>query len=145
MDLQAPENKMATTGGTPQGTVYVLDEAETVVKKIRSAVTDSGSEVVRGEGKAGIGNLIEILAAVRGVAPEAVEADFAQAGYGDFKSRVADEVVEYLRPVRERYEELRPDQAALEAALAQGADKARGIGRPVLDDVRGAMGVGPPR
>src|SRR5438876_1876961 len=69
MDLQAPDRKMATTGGTEQGTVLVLDDPAVVAKKIRSAITDSGSEVARGPGKEGIGNLIEIFAAVRGVAP----------------------------------------------------------------------------
>src|SRR5581483_9701985 len=63
MDLQVPDRKMSTTGGSPQGTVYVLDEPDAVVKKFRSAVTDSGSEVRRGPDKAGISNLIEILAA----------------------------------------------------------------------------------
>src|SRR5205807_1989138 len=68
MDLQFPERKMSTTGGSPQGTVYVLDEPGAVSKKVRSAVTDSGTEVRRGPDKTGISNLIEILAAVRGTA-----------------------------------------------------------------------------
>src|SRR5207248_1882704 len=72
MDLQHPDRKMATTGGSEQGTVYVLDEPDAIVKKVRSAVTDSGTEVARGPGKEGIANLIEILAAVRGTAPEEV-------------------------------------------------------------------------
>src|SRR5579859_5490366 len=77
MDLQFPERKMSTTGGSPQGTVQVLDEPSTVTKKIRSAVTDSGSDVRRAPDKAGISNLIEILAAVRGIRPEDVEREFA--------------------------------------------------------------------
>ena len=143
MDLQAPERKMSTTGGTPQGTVYVLDEPKAVVKKVKSAVTDSGSEVVRGPDKPGIGNLIEILAAVRAAAPADVERDFAGKRYGDFKSAVAEEVVAYLEPVRERYGELRSDPGELERILAAGAEKARAITGPVLADVRRAMGVGP--
>ena len=103
MDLQVPDKKMSTTGGSPQGTVLVLDEPEVILKKFRSAVTDSGTEVVRGPDKAGISNLIEILAAVRGTAPEEVEASFNGSGYGAFKQAVADAVVEYLKPVRERY------------------------------------------
>src|SRR5579875_3406197 len=86
MDLQNPEKKMSTTGGSEQGTVYVLDEPAAIAKKIRSAVTDSGSEVRRGAGKEGIANLIEILAAVRDAAPEAVEEEFGAGGYGAFKS-----------------------------------------------------------
>ena len=108
-------------------------------------MTDSGSEVRRGEGKEGIANLIEILASVRGSDMASVEAEFAGSGYGDFKSAVGEALVEYLAPVRERYEELRPDEAAIEAMLAQGAEKARGIAADTLAEVRGLMGVGAPR
>jgi tryptophanyl-tRNA synthetase len=145
MDLQRPDSKMATTGGSEQGTVLVLDEPDTVRRKIRSAVTDSGTEVRRGPEKEGIANLIEILSVVRGTAPEEVEREFDGAGYGDFKSAVADAVVEYLSPVRERYAELRPDEDELERTLATGADKARAIASGTVADVREAMGVGPPR
>ncbi len=145
MDLQAPDRKMSTTGGTPQGTVLVLDEPATIAKKIRSAVTDTGSEVRRGPDKPGITNLIEILAAVRGGTPETVEAEFDGSGYGAFKQAVADEVVAYLAPVRERYQQLRVDESELEATLAAGAEKARAIISPTMVDVRAAMGVGPVR
>jgi tryptophanyl-tRNA synthetase len=145
MDLQEPERKMSTTASTAAGTVLVLDQPEAIRKKLGSAVTDSGREIARGEGKAGIGNLIEILAVARGVAPEAIEAEFAAAGYGDFKAAVADGVVELLAPVRERYAELRPDEAALEAALQAGAEKARAIAAPTVADVRERMGIGPAR
>ena len=144
-DLQDPERKMSTTAGTEQGTVHVLDEPEAILRKFKRAVTDSGTEIVRGPDKAGISNLIEILAAVRGVAPEAVERDYAGARYGDFKVVVAEEVAGYLAPVRERYAALRGDEAALERTLADGAEKARAISAAVLADVREAMGVGPPR
>jgi tryptophanyl-tRNA synthetase len=145
MDLQFPDRKMSTTGGSPQGTVYILDDPKTVAKKIRSAVTDSGSEVVRAPDKAGISNLIEILAAVRGITPEEVEASFDGSGYGAFKGAVADAVVEYLAPIRERYEELRADEGELERILETGADKARAIASETMVDVREAMGVGPVR
>jgi tryptophanyl-tRNA synthetase len=142
MDLQFPDRKMSTTGGSEQGTVYVLDEPAAVAKKVRSAVTDSGTEVARGPDKAGISNLIEILASVRGTAPEEVEREFDGSGYGAFKQAVADEVVEYLSPVRERYNELRRDEPRLERTLAEGAEKARAIAAGTLADVRVAMGVG---
>jgi tryptophanyl-tRNA synthetase len=143
MDLQEPRSKMSTTGGAEAGTVLVLDEPDVVRKKIRSAVTDSGSEVRRGDGKEGIANLIDILGAVRGISPDEVEREFEGSGYGDFKGAVAEAVVEALAPVRERYAELRPDEAALEATLAAGAEKARAIAAPTLADVRARMGVGP--
>ena len=145
MNLQDPESRMSTTYGSEQGTVYILDPPDVVAKKVRSAVTDSGSEVRRAPDKPGIANLIDILSVVRDVTPQEVEGEFDGSGYGDFKSAVADEVVTYLAPVRERYEELRPDQATLEAALAQGAEKARAIAADTLADVRDAMGVGAPR
>jgi tryptophanyl-tRNA synthetase len=145
MDLQAPDRKMSTTGGSEQGTVLVLDEPRAIAKKIRSAVTDSGSEVRRGADKAGISNLIDILSAVRGVEPGAVEREFDGVGYGAFKQAVAEAVVDYLAPVRERYEAIRADEPALERTLAQGADKARAIASDTLADVRRAMGVGPVR
>jgi tryptophanyl-tRNA synthetase len=143
-DLQEPERKMSTTGGTEQGTVYVLDEPDAIRKKFRRAVTDSGTEVRRGADKPGVTNLVEVLAAVRATTPEAVEADFADARYGDLKVAVGDAVVELLAPVRERYAQLRPDEAGLEAVLAAGADKARAMAAETLADVRAAMGVGPP-
>jgi tryptophanyl-tRNA synthetase len=143
MDLQEPTNKMSTTGGTEAGTVLVLDDPKTITKKIKSAVTDSGTEVKRGDGKEGIANLIEILAVTRGTGEDEIEREFEGSGYGDFKSAVAEAVVDYLAPVRERYDELRPDEAALEEVLTAGAEKARAIASGTLAEVRSAMGVGP--
>lgn len=144
MDLQAPEKKMSTTGGTELGTVYVLEDPHSVLRKFKSAVTDSGREIVRGQDKAGIGNLIEILAAVRGTSSDAVEKEFADAaGYAAFKEVVGRAVADYLAPVRERYERIRPDRAALERILADGADKARAIASETVAVARERMGVGP--
>jgi tryptophanyl-tRNA synthetase len=145
MDLQRPESKMTTTGGTEGGTVRVLDEPEVAHKKVMSAVTDSGSEVRRGDDKPGITNLIDILAVIRGVDPGEIEGEFEGSGYGDFKAAVAGAVVDYLAPVRERYAELRGDEAGVERTLAAGAEKARAIASDTLADVRQAMGIGPPR
>jgi tryptophanyl-tRNA synthetase len=143
MDLQEPTNKMSTTGGTETGTVLVLDDPKTVTKKIKSAVTDSGSEVKRGDGKEGIANLIAIMAVAQGTTEDDVEREFEGSGYGDFKGAVAEAVVDLLAPVRERYEELRPDEAALEATLTAGAEKARAIASGTLAEVRSAIGIGP--
>ncbi len=142
-DLQEPERKMSTTGGTEQGTVYVLDDPDTIRRKFKRAVADSGREVVRAPDKPGISNLIEIMAVARGIAPVDVEREFEGSGYGDFKAAVADAVVDWLGPVRERYEELRADDARLEEVLEAGADKARAIAGPVVTQVREVMGVGP--
>ena len=145
MDLQDPTAKMSTTAGGEAGRVYVLDEPDAVRKKFRSAVTDSGREVKRGEGKEGISNLIDILAVVGDRTPDSIEAEFEGSGYGDFKTAVGDAVADHLAPVRERYAELRGDEAELERALAAGAEAARALTVPVLADVREAMGVGEPR
>jgi tryptophanyl-tRNA synthetase len=146
MDLQEPTRKMSTTGGTPEGTVYVLDEPETIEKKLKRAVTDSGSEIRAAADKPGVSNLLEILAAARGTSVAEAEASMADArGYGDLKMATAAAVVELLTPVRERYEALRADEAELERILERGAEKASAITSVVLADVREAMGVGPPR
>jgi tryptophanyl-tRNA synthetase len=145
MDLQEPGRKMSTTDASESGTIYVLDEPAAIRKKLGGAVTDSGREIVRGEDKAGITNLIDIYAVARGIDPAEVEREFAGKGYGDFKGAVAEAVVDFLAPVRERYAELRPDEAALEATLAAGAEKARAIASHTLAEVRDRMGIGPPR
>ena len=144
MDLQDPTTKMSTSFGTQAGLVYVDDEADAIVRKIKRAVTDTGTEVVRAPDKPGVSNLIEILAVVRGVAPEDVEREFDGSGYGDFKVAVGEAVADWLAPVRERYFELRPDEEGLERTLAEGADRAREIASGTLTRVRSAMGVGPP-
>ncbi len=145
MDLQEPTRKMSTTASEERGLVFVDDDEDAIVKKLKSAVTDSGSDVRRGEDKPGITNLIDILAAVRAVGPDEIEREFADSRYGDFKVSVAQAVCAYLAPVRERYVQLRPDEDALEAILQQGAERARTIASDTMVDVRGAMGVGAPR
>jgi tryptophanyl-tRNA synthetase len=152
MDLQDPTRKMSTTGGSGtagaargQGTVYVLDQPDAIVKKLKSAVTDSGREIERSPEKPGVSNLIEILAVARGATPEQVEADMRDSrGYGDLKLATAEAVVAMLAPVRERYVQLRGDEVGLERVLADGAERARAIASETLADVRAYMGVGRP-
>jgi tryptophanyl-tRNA synthetase len=143
MDLQDPQTKMSTTYGTDAGLIYVDDAPDDVLRKVKRAQTDSGSDIVRAPDKAGISNLIEIMAVARGAAPEEVEREFEGQGYGAFKQAVGEAVVELLAPVRERYQELRSDDGALESVLVEGADRARTIASQTLAEVREAMGVGP--
>ncbi|MCD6016466.1 MAG: tryptophanyl-tRNA synthetase [Solirubrobacterales bacterium] len=145
MDLQDPTARMSTTASSEQGALYILDERDVVASKIGSAVTDSGTEVRRGPDKPGISNLIEILSVVRGVEPERIEDEFDGQGYGAFKRTVAEAVVEYLAPTRERYAEIREDEDELERVLAAGTEKAHSIASETLADVREVMGVGPRR
>jgi tryptophanyl-tRNA synthetase len=143
MDLQDPSSKMSTSYGTEAGLIYIDDEPDAIRRKLGRAETDSGREIVKGPDKPGISNLIDILAVTRGVTPEEVEREFDGEGYGAFKTAVAESVVELLAPVRERYAELRPDEQALERALADGAERARAIAQPMMVEVRSAMGIGP--
>jgi tryptophanyl-tRNA synthetase len=143
MDLQDPTTKMSTTYGSDAGLIYVDDEPDAIMKKVKRAQTDSGTDVVRGPGKEGIANLIEILSVARGVSPEEIEREFEGQGYGAFKEAVAEAVMELLAPMRERYRELRADEEALEAVLREGAERARAIASVTLREVREVMGVAP--
>jgi tryptophanyl-tRNA synthetase len=143
MDLQDPDTKMSTSWGTDAGLIYIDDDPDAIVRKIKRAQTDSGSEVVRGPGKAGVSNLIEVLSVARGQTGEQIEREFDGQGYGALKQAVGEAVVEMLAPVRERYMELRADEEALEATLQEGADRARAMARPTLAEVREVMGVSP--
>jgi tryptophanyl-tRNA synthetase len=140
LDLQEPTKKMSTTGGTAQGTVQMLDEPDVIRKKIKSAVTDSGREVRRGEGKEGIENLISMMSVATGQEPEAIESRYDGAGYGDFKADVAETVIDLLAPIQSRYRELRADPAELQRLLAIGADKARAASSPTLGLMYERMG-----
>jgi tryptophanyl-tRNA synthetase len=142
MDLQDPSAKMSTSYGSDAGLIYIDDDPDAIRRKIKRAQTDSGTEIVRGRGKEGITNLIEILAVAREISPEEVEREFAGQGYGAFKEAVGEALVELLSPVRERYLALRPDEAALEEALREGAARARAIAAPTMAEVHAAMGVG---
>jgi tryptophanyl-tRNA synthetase len=140
MDLQEPENKMSTTGGTAQGTVLVLDPPDVIRKKVKSALTDSGRDVVRATDKPGVSNLIEIMAVATGEPPDTIEQRYDGQGYGRFKEDVADAVVELVAPIQRRYEELRSDRVELQRLLAVGAEKARKESEPTLERMYEVMG-----
>jgi tryptophanyl-tRNA synthetase len=140
MDLQEPERKMSTTGGTPQGTVLIADPPDVVRRKFKTAVTDSGHEVVRADDKPGITNLIEIMAVASDEPPEAIEARYDGRGYGSFKEDVGEAVVELLEPIRLRYEELLADRGELERLLRRGAEKATEASAPTLGAIYDRMG-----
>ena len=118
-----------------------LDDPETIRKKIRSAVTDSGTDVrYDPEAKPGISNLLEIMSVATGEPIPELEARYDSGGYGQFKSDVAEAVVTLLDPIRTRYEELRADEPELRALLARGADKARETSGPTLEQMYERMG-----
>src|SRR5438270_8742859 len=132
MDLQEPTKKMSTTGGTAQGTVLLLDPPDVVRKKVKSAVTDSGTEVRRDGEKPGVTNLIDIMTVATGDMPSAIEERYDGGGYGRFKADVAEAVVALLDPIQRRYSDLRGDAGELARLLRLGADKAREASAPTL-------------
>jgi tryptophanyl-tRNA synthetase len=140
MDLQEPAKKMSTTGGTPQGTLLMLDTPDVIRKKVKSAVTDSGTDVRRAEDKPGVTTLIDIMTVATGEDPETIEARYDGGGYGKFKADVAEAVIALLEPIQARYHEYRADDAELARLLAAGAEKARAASSPTLAQMYERMG-----
>jgi tryptophanyl-tRNA synthetase len=141
-DLQEPTNKMSKSSGSVAGVLEIMDTPEANIKKIKSATTDAGREVTFDEKeKPGISNLLTIHAALSGESIANLENQFAGKGYGDFKSTVADVVVDYLRPIRERALELLQDEAHLVKVLHSGADKARAVASATVADTYKNLGL----
>ena len=141
MDLQEPTKKMSTSGGTPQGTVLVLDEPDVIRRKFKTAVTDSGREVrYLPQEKPGVSNLVEILSVASGRTIAEVEDEYDGRGYGDLKTDVGEAVVELFGPVQSRYAELRADEGELRRLLRIGAEKARETSAPTLREMYERMG-----
>jgi len=140
MDLQEPEKKMSTTGGTSNGTVYILDPPDEVRRKFKTAVTDSGREVRHTDDKPGVSNLIEVMTVATGESIAEVEARYDGEGYGTFKGDVAEAVVALLEPFQTLFHEIREDDGELRRLLALGAEKAREASRATLEAMYERMG-----
>ena len=140
MDLQEPEKKMSTTGGTSNGTVYILDPPDEVRRKFKTAVTDSGREVRHTDDKPGVANLIEVMTVATGESIADVESRYDGEGYGTFKGDVAEAVVALLEPFQTRFQEIREDDGELHRLLALGAEKAREASRATLEAMYERMG-----
>ncbi|MEY3400164.1 MAG: hypothetical protein RL057_459 [Actinomycetota bacterium] len=144
-DLQDPTAKMSKSAATNSGVIDILDSADVNVKKIKSAVTDTGKEVVFDEkNKPGISNLLTIHSALSGKSISDLENEFAGKGYGDFKSAVAEVVTDFFAPVRLRTQELLADETALLQLLAVGSQKARDVAAKTLAQTYSALGLVPP-
>ena len=144
-DLQHPTAKMSKSADSPQGTILVLDEPAAITKKVKSAVTDSDTAVrFDVEQKPGVSNLLSLLSVATGRAIPDLEVEYGTSGYGTFKGAVADALVEYLRPTRERYQELAADPGELARLLATGAARAGQIADATMARVRAATGLLPP-
>jgi tryptophanyl-tRNA synthetase len=143
-DLQEPGSKMSKSASSPSGIIELLDDPKVSAKKIRSAVTDSGRDVVFDpENKAGVSNLLTIYSALTGRKVSELEAQYAGRGYGDFKKDLADLVVEFVTPFRERTLAFLDDPAQLDAILAAGAERARAVTAPTLERVFDRLGFVP--
>ena len=140
-NLQEPERLMSTTRGAPQGVVRMVDEPDVIRKKFKSAVTDSGAEILHDPTtKPGIANLLEIMSVATGEPVADLERRYDSVGYGQFKEDVGEAVVALLVPIQERYYELRSDERELQRLLAVGAEKARRASEPTLEAMYDRMG-----
>ncbi|MBI4260133.1 MAG: tryptophan--tRNA ligase [Actinobacteria bacterium] len=145
MDLQDPTAKMSTSAESPQGTINIVDPPDDIRKKVRVAVTDSGREIVAREDKPAIANLLTIMSVATGRPIPDLEAAYEGKGYGDLKGDLAEAVIEYLRPIRERYEELMADPEEISRLLEVGAGKAQKVAAEVLAEVYERVGLLPRR
>ena len=143
MDLQDPTSKMSASASSQQGILRLGDDPDTLRKKIRSAVTDSGTEIVAREDKAAIANLLTIFSAVTGTDIPELERTYEGKGYGEFKADLAEAVVGSLGPIQERYAELMGDPAEVARLLAVGADKAQAVAGKTLGAVYERVGFLP--
>jgi tryptophanyl-tRNA synthetase len=142
MDLQNPTKKMSKSEDSPHGTILVLEDLDAVAKKIKRAVTDTETDVrFDPSEKPGVSNLLSILSACTSIEPAVLADSYTR--YGDLKAAVAEAVVETLRPIQQRYDELAADPSGTAAILAQGAEKARSIAGPVLKRARTNIGLLP--
>ncbi|CAB4541489.1 MAG: tryptophan--tRNA ligase [Actinobacteria bacterium] len=140
-DLQNPTAKMSKSTADPKGLVNIMDDNATILKKIKSAVTDTeGIIKFDREAKAGVSNLLGIHSAISGRSIESLEEQFAGEGYGALKAEVADVVIAAIEPIRERTQELMSDQNELDRLLADGADKANELAEATLAKVYDALG-----
>jgi tryptophanyl-tRNA synthetase len=142
MALDDPTQKMSKSEARPNASISLAEAPESIAKKVRSAVTDSGREVTAGEDKPALTNLLTIFSAVEGSPVLELEATYRSGGYAEFKQALADAVVEHLRPIKKRYEDLVGDRAELERLLDAGARRACEVAESTMVDVRSRVGLG---
>ncbi len=143
MSLQDPSHKMSKSDENKNGTVYVLDDPDTIMRKFKRAITDSEACVRYAEGKDGINNLMGIYSTITGKTYEEIEHEFEGRGYGDFKEAVGTAVVEHLRPIQQRFAELSKDKAYLESLYTEHAHRASALAQRTLSKVMKKIGYIP--
>lgn len=139
LSLQDPTKKMSKSDDNPNASIFLLDEPDAIVKKIKRAVTDSGTTIVFDETRPAINNLLTIYHLMTGRSANEIEGHFRGKGYGHLKIELAEAVIEFLKPFQERVKGL--DDSHLDEILKRGSDKARVIARATLDDVFAKMGI----
>jgi tryptophanyl-tRNA synthetase len=142
MALDDPTQKMSKSAGRPNSWILISDEPDVVRKKIRSAVTDSGRDVIAGDDKPALTNLLTILSVLEGIPIPTLEERFRDSGYADFKRELGDALVAYLEPIKARYDEVVSDPGELEKILTRGAERARGIAEDTMAVVWDRIGLG---
>jgi tryptophanyl-tRNA synthetase len=143
MSLTEPEKKMSKSDENNFGYIALLDTPDLIVKKIKRAVTDCENTVRYDENRPGISNLMSIMSAVTGKSLQSIEDDYSGKGYGDFKAAVAEAVVEELKPLQERYRQIRSDKAYLNGIIKEGAEAAYRNSQRVLRKVYKKVGFAP--
>ena len=138
--LADPTSKMSKSDPNPNAVVYILDSKDDILRKFRRAVTDSGCEFCRGEGKEGIANLMTIYNIFTGKSDEEIAAEFAGRGYGEFKAAVGEVCADGLAPIREEYARLMADKAYLEQVMRDGAAEAAACARKTITKVKKKLG-----
>ncbi len=138
--LQDPTKKMSKSDDNPKSYISLLDEPNVIMKKIKSAVTDSEAKVRYADGKDGVNNLMSIYSCCTGKSFDEIEKEFEGKGYGDFKTAVGQAVIDELAPIQERYKELVADKKYLEECMAKGAEMATRISQRILDKVMKKVG-----
>jgi len=142
MGLDDPTKKMSKSADSPLNYIAMTDDADTIRNKFKKAVTDSGNEIKAGADKPAVTNLLSIYSEVSGKTMVELEMQFAGKGYGQFKSESAEVVIEYLRPIQERYFELIQDEESLRKILTDGSERIKPIAQKTLSDVKAKIGLG---
>ena len=140
MSLAEPTKKMSKSDENANAVVYILDDRDTIIRKFKRAVTDSGSEVRFGEDKPGVSNLMTVYSCFTGKDYDEIEREFAGKGYGDFKLAVGEVTADALAPVQQRFAQLMSDKAALEAQMKKGAEEASYYARRTLSKIQKKLG-----
>ena len=141
MSLQDPAKKMSKSDENVNGSIYLMDDTDTIIRKCKRAVTDSGSEVRYGEDKPGVSNLLEIYGTCTGKSIEEAEKEFSGVGYGDFKLAVAEAVISVLKPMQDEYERLQKEKDYIDGIIKENDEKAAYFANKTLRKVRKKLGL----